>query len=118
MTQIKASQTYARISPNKARLVAAAIKHLSVTQALKDLNLIRQSAAPPIARVLTQALANATNNLKLSPSRLILKRIDINQGPAYKRWQPVSRGRAHEIRKPTTHIRVILESQEERGPKS
>jgi hypothetical protein len=33
------------------------------------------------------------------------------EGATLKRWQPVSRGRAHPILKRTSHIKVILESQ-------
>ena len=57
-------------------------------------------------------MSNATNNLKLNSKDLRIKTIEILKGPFYKRWQPVSRGMAHQIKKRTTHIKVILEEKQ------
>lgn len=78
--------------------------------ALEYLEAMQKSAATPLAKAIKTAVANAKNNMKLSEDTLRIKSLEINDGPAYKRFQPVSRGQAHAIKKYTSHIRVILEA--------
>jgi large subunit ribosomal protein L22 len=113
MMLIKAEQKYVRISPQKMRLVARAVKSLSPDEALDKLKFLNKRSARPLAKVIKQALANAVNNSKLKRENLKFKTIQIGEGAVYKRWRPVSRGRAHSILKRTSHVRVILESKEE-----
>ncbi len=94
------------------RLVATAVKNLVPEEALDKLKFLNKRAAQPLAKVIKQALANATNNFKLKKESLKFKSIQIRKGSTYKRWRSVSRGRAHSIFKRTSHIRVILESKE------
>lgn len=77
---------------------------------------IDKRAALPIQKVIKQALSNAKNNAGISENEVSLKELVISQGPFYKRFRPVSRGRAHGIKKRTSHIRVILESRTEKQP--
>ena len=56
-------------------------------------------------------LNNAVNNLNLPKDSLSIYSIEINQGPTYKRFRPVSRGRAHTILKRTSHIKLVLQSK-------
>lgn len=120
---IKAEQKFIRISPRKLRLVADAIKStVSPQRALVYLEYMDKKAAGPLSKVIKQALANATNNLKLPADGLFVKEIQIGQGPIYKRGRPRSRGLSHPIAKRTSHITVVLESkaseEEKRGAKS
>lgn len=108
---IKAENKFLRISPRKTRLAADLIRPMSVVQAMSTLKNLRRRAALPLLKVLKQAVANAVNNLKLAKDSLTIKSIEINAGPVYKRFQPVSRGRAHSIKKRTTHIKIILNSE-------
>lgn len=107
---IKAEQKYLRASPQKVKLVVDAIKKLSPVEALEHLPFIRKRAASQIARVIKQAIANAENNFKLKKENLVFKKILVKKGPTFKRWQAVSRGRAHQILKRTTHLEVVLEN--------
>ena len=109
--QIKAEQKFIRISPRKVRLVASAIKRLPLDDAKQQLKVLGKRAALPLRKTITQAIANATNNFKQDEKDLSIKEIQIGEGPTYKRWQPVSRGRAHSILKRTSHIKVILQSK-------
>ena len=109
---IKAEQKNIRISAQKMRLVAEAVRKLSPTQAILQLKFLNKRAALALTKVIKQAIANATNNLQLDENGLKFHRLEIGEGPTYKRWQPVSRGRAHRILKRTSHVLVILESQE------
>lgn len=116
---IKAQQKFLRTSPRKLRLVAGLIKRGSRPHdVLSFLPHVQKNAAKPLIKVIKQAIANATNNLSLSVDSLKIKEIQINQGPSYKRGQPVSRGQLHPILKRTSHITVILETEESKKVKN
>jgi large subunit ribosomal protein L22 len=111
---VKAEQKFLRMSPRKLRLVASVVKKGSRPQdILTILEHIEKRAAKPLAKVIKQAVSNATNNLGISADSLRIKEIQIGEGPIYKRWRPVSRGRLHPIAKRTSHIKVFLETKEE-----
>ena len=116
--QIKAESKFIRTSPRKLRLVTDLIRPLSLDEALTTLTHLRKRAAQPLLKTLKQAQANAVNNHNLPKTSLSIHSIEINQGPTYKRWQPVSRGRAHSIQKKTSHIKVILKSKTPKPKKS
>ena len=106
---IKAQQKFANSTPRKVRLVADMVRKLPVEAAQEKLQFTTTRAAKLLLQVLNQAVANATNNAKLAAETLKIKTIDVDEGPKYKRWQAVSRGRAHSLIKRTAHIRVTLE---------
>ncbi len=108
---ITATQKFIRTSPRKLRLVAQTVRKIESPQkAVAYLEMVPQKAGKVLGKVIRTAIANAANNLKLDPNSLSLKVIMINEGPTYKRGQPVSRGRFHAIQKKTSHATVILES--------
>jgi len=109
---IKATQKYIRITPRKIRLVVDRVKHLRPKQAIEELSFIRKRAALPLTKVIKQAMANAIKNANVSEDSLQFENITIGGGPILKRWRAVSRGRAHPIKKRTSHITVILKSEE------
>ena len=111
---IKAESKFIRTSPRKIRLVANLVRNMSLNEALTTLTHLRKRASTPLLKTLKQAVANAVNNLNLPKDSLKIQSIEINEGSTYKRWNPVSRGRAHSILKRTSHIKVILKSQEEK----
>ena len=107
---IKAEQRTTRQAPRKVLIVANSIKKLPLEQALKQLSVIRRRSSILVAKVMRQALANAWHNHGLSAADVRLKDILVTEGPRYKRYQAVSRGRAHNILKRTCHVKVLLES--------
>lgn len=108
---IKAEQRNSRQSPRKVRLVANAIKDMAIPQAMTQLGLMDQKGSLVVMKVLNQAVANATKNLGLNINDLVIKEVLVNEGPRYRRYRAVSRGRAHNIIKKTCHVRVVLESK-------
>ena len=108
---IKAERKYIRTSPRKIRLVADLVRHMTINEAITTLTHLRKRAATAMLKTLKQAQANAVNNHNLSKESLQIQSIEVNEGATYKRWNPVSRGRAHSILKRTSHIRVILRSE-------
>ena len=113
--QVKAHQKFIRISPRKVRLVADSIRGLPLRAAQEQLKALNKGAALPLRKTLRQAIANAVNNHNLKEASLSIKEIQIGEGSTYKRWNPVSRGRAHPILKRTSSIRVILQSNESKS---
>lgn len=115
---IKAEQKFIRQTPRKLRLVANTVKKLSLIEALKQLAVIERRSTLAITKVVKQALANAINNQGFKFEDLSLKNILVTEGPRYKRFRAVSRGRAHNVVKKTSHVAVIIEAKENHGTKS
>jgi len=107
--EIKAQQSYLRISPRKLRLIVKELKGFSLDKAISSLPFVIKNGSSEIEKVLKQARANAVNNLKLDEKKLFIKEIQVGAGPTLKRGRPVARGMWHPIKKRTSHIRVILE---------
>ncbi|MCL4390373.1 MAG: 50S ribosomal protein L22 [Patescibacteria group bacterium] len=96
-----------RLSPRKARQVAAAVKKLSVPAALDTLLVTSRKGVKPIAKVLKSAIANS----KLKPEELRIKNILVDEGMKMKRRDFSHRpGKEGLIQKRASHITVILES--------
>jgi len=113
---MKAIQKYIRTSPRKLRLVADSVRGLPADRALEYLRFMGKRAALPLAKTIRQATASAKEQLGIDANNLIVKIIDIGEGPTFKRFRAVSRGSAHSIMKRSSHIKVVLESKN--GPKS
>ena len=97
-----------RLSPQKAGLVANAIRGKSVQDAMDFLGFNKQKGAAVIKKLLESAIANAENNNKADVDLLSVKSIIVNQGMRLKRMKPRARGKADRIIKPTCHIEIIL----------
>lgn len=111
--EVAAYAKYLRISPKKIRELAASVVGLPAKQAIDRLTLMNTKASRLLLGVIKSALGNATNNLKLNSISLKIKTVQAGKGPFFKRYQPVSRGMAHQIKKRTSHIKVILEEIKE-----
>ena len=106
-----------RVSPQKVRVVVNEIKKMQPSSAVKMLDFIHKGAAKPLKKVLMSAIANATNNNNLDEKSLTFKEIQVGHGLAFKRYRPISRGRVHDIKKRTSHIRVVLDGLEAKSKK-
>lgn len=116
--KIRAEQKYSRQSPRKVRQVANQIKDLPLKEALEQLALINRKASIVLLKVFRQAIANAAHNHGLQFDQLEIDRVLVKTGPTYKRFRPVSRGRAHQILKRTSHVEVVLKPKQELAKKS
>lgn len=109
---IKAEIKFLKTGPRKVRLVADLVRPMSVVEAMTTLKHLPQRSAIHVLKLFKQAVANAVNNHNLSKDSLSIHTLEINTGPTYKRFQPVSRGRAHSILKRTSHLKLVLKSEE------
>ncbi len=105
---VRAQLRFARISPRKARLVAQTIRGVTVEVAEVRLRLLRQRAAPLLAKLLQSAVANARHNFSLNPHALKVSLVSVNEGPRLKRYVPRARGVANRVIKRTSHIEIVV----------
>lgn len=106
------AKTNIGISPRKVNLAASAIRGKKVVDAVRALMLLEKRAGGVLTKTLKSAIANAVHNYKMSEEGLIIKRVDVVSGVAYKRFRPSTRGRVHPYKKKTSHITIVLESKE------
>ena len=106
--ETKATLRYARISPQKARLVADQIRGKGVESALQVLAFSNKKAAGIIKKVVESAIANAEHNDGADIDELRVCRIYVDEGPTFKRIQARAKGRANRILKRTSHITVAV----------
>jgi large subunit ribosomal protein L22 len=107
--EVTAKLKYFRAAPRKVRLVADLIRGKSVQKAKEQLAFLNKKSTEAVSKLLTSAIANAKHNLKVKEEdNLFIKKITVDGGPAFKRFRPVSRGSAHQIKKKTSHIEITL----------
>ncbi len=99
---------FARISPQKCRLVADQVRGLPVEKALDILKFSQKKAAAIVAKVLESAIANAEHNEGADIDELAVTQIYIDAGPTMKRIRPRAKGRANRIIKRTSHITLMV----------
>lgn len=109
--QFIAVQKNTRQAPRKVRLVANTIKKMDLAKAVEQLAVMERRASSVVLKTILQAVANAKNNHGVNPQDLVIKEITIGDGPTYKRFRAVSRGRAHTILKRSCQVRVVLEDK-------
>ena len=100
----------AKITPQKARLVADQIRGLPVDKAINLLTFSNKKAAALIKKVLESAIANAEHNDGADVDELKVKTILVDEGPIMKRFMQRARGRANQIFKLSSHVTVIVEA--------
>jgi large subunit ribosomal protein L22 len=82
---IVARAKFVKGSARKLRYVANAVRKLSPTVAMNQLKALPHRSAKILLSVYQQAVANATNNFKLSPDKLKVESLEIQEGPRFKR---------------------------------
>ena len=106
--RVSAQHKNARISAQKARLVADLIRGKDVAQALNILTFSPKKGAELIKKVLESAIANAEHNNGADIDELKVVAIFVDKGPSLKRFQARAKGRGNRIEKQTCHINVTV----------
>ncbi|CAH2030583.1 50S ribosomal protein L22 [Trichlorobacter ammonificans] len=104
----------ARLSPRKTRIVADLVRGKGIQEALNTLKFVPNSSAPIIRKLLASAVANAEQKGAGDVDKLYVKTICVDGGAVLKRFVPRAMGRASRIRKPTSHITVVLSDMKSR----
>lgn len=112
--QAVARHRYIKMSPLKVRRVTQLIKDKNVEEALNILHYTPKRAAKVVENVLRAAVANYFAKEAAegrAPEDLYVKNVTVDQGPALKRFRPMSMGRVGRIRRRTSHITIIIEDE-------
>ncbi len=96
----------AKMSAQKARLVADQVRGKSVESALEILQFSTKKGADIIKKVLESAIANAEHNDGADVDELKVSTIFVDEGMTMKRIKPRAKGRADRILKRSCHITV------------
>jgi large subunit ribosomal protein L22 len=101
---------HVRVSTQKTRLVADQVRERYVGEALTILRFSqKKKSALVIEKTLRSAIANAQQKSPgLDVDTLVVAKVAIDQGPAWKRIRPAPMGRAFRILKRTSHVHVYL----------
>jgi large subunit ribosomal protein L22 len=106
MIEVVAKHNGARISAQKARLVADQIRGKSVGEALNILAFSTKKGAHLVKKVLESAIANAEHNNGADIDELRVSTVFVDEGMTMKRIRPRAKGRADRILKRSCHITV------------
>ena len=106
--EVSAKLRYARISPQKARLVADVVRGKPVGNALSILKFMPKKGAELVHKLLQSAIANAENNNGADVDELKLHRIYVDEAPTLKRFAARAKGRGTRIVKRNSHITVTV----------
>ncbi len=109
----KAILRHARVSAQKARLVADLVRGMDVPDAIERLTFTRRKSAPMMKKLIESAVANAEvsaerSSADLDIDDLYVKTIYVDAGPNLRRYRPRAQGRATKVLKKTSHITVVL----------
>jgi large subunit ribosomal protein L22 len=106
--QVSATHKFARISPQKARLVADLIRGKDVETAVNILAFSDKKASALMKKVLDSAIANAENNEGADIDELKVTAAYVDEGPIMKRMRARAKGRGNRILKRISHITVTV----------
>ena len=106
--QVQAILKGARLSAQKARLVADQVRGKNVEEALDLLTYSTKKGADVIRKLLNSAIANAEHNEGADVDELKILKIYVDEGMTMKRIMPRAKGRADRILKRSCHISIIV----------
>jgi large subunit ribosomal protein L22 len=106
--EVMAKLRYARISPQKCRLVADVVRGEPVGSALATLKFMPKKGAELVRKVLASAVANAEHNHGVDIDELKVSRVLVDAAPQLKRFSARAKGRGTRIVKRNSHITVAV----------
>ncbi|NOX70491.1 MAG: 50S ribosomal protein L22 [Gammaproteobacteria bacterium] len=104
--QVAATLRYARISPQKVRLMADEIRGKKVDDALRALSFTPKKSAQIVKKVLESAIANAEHNHGADIDELKVSTVEVNIAPTLGRHRARAKGRGTRIIKRNSHITI------------
>ena len=113
MAKVTATLKNLRMSPRKVRLVTDSIVGMDVNAAFVQLDHVVKKTSGVMEKLLSSALANAENNFGMDRDNMFISSILVGEGARLKRWLPRAQGRATQILKRTSHIKLELEEKVE-----
>lgn len=112
----KAMLRNSTVATRKMRLIIDLIRGMDVDHALNVLKFTSKAGAPSVRKLLLSAIANweaKHEDERAGDGALYISEAFVNAGRMLKRFQPAPQGRAHRIRKRTSHVTLILDTKED-----
>ena len=106
--QVTSKLRYARISPQKCRLIADVVRGKPVGNAIATLRFMPKKGAQLVRKVLESAVANAEHNHGTDIDDLKVALIHVDAAPQIKRFAARAKGRGTRIIKRNSHITVAV----------
>ena len=116
--EAKAILRYTRMATRKVRLVVDLVRGKQVGEAMTILKFTPRRAARVVEKVLKSAVANAEQREIGDVDELWVSRAYVDQGPTLKRIQPAPRGKAHPIKKRTSHVTLVVAARPSKRPRT
>ena len=104
----KAKGSYIRVSEKKANQYVRILRDKPVNEALSTLRVVNKRSRQFILKILNSAISNAKNK-GFNTEQLYISKIIVEKGPMWKRFRAAAFGRANEILKRTSHIKIELD---------
>ncbi len=114
--EVRAVAKHIPMSTQKVRLVVNAVRGMDAGKALDALRFMPQSAAEPVFKLISSAVANAEENYGLELDELVVHEIWADEGPRHRKaphgGRFAGRGRFRPIVRRSSHITVVLAERE------
>ena len=113
----KAIAKYIHQSPFKVRKTLDSVRGFSVDEALNYLHFSPEKASTVIEKTIKSAVSNLINEnegVDVDQNSLMLKEAYVDGGPVMKRFRAASMGRASRLRRPTSHLTIVIKSEKKR----
>ena len=108
MAEVTAILRYARISPQKCRLVADTVRGKEAGNALNTLKFMPKKGAKLVYKVLGPRSRTPARTHGLDVDDLKVSRIHVDAAPMFKRFAARAKGRGARIIKRNSHITVAV----------
>ena len=112
--EARATSRYNRQSARKVRKVLDKVRGSRVGVALDYLHFSPEKASVVIEKTIRSAIANLMQiegNNDIDPDKCKIKEAYANQGPVMKRFRAASMGRASRLRRPSSHLTIVLTTE-------
>ena len=90
------------------------VRGCNVGNAINYLHFSPEKASVSIEKTIRSAVANLMqneNSKDIDPDILKIKEAYVNQGPVMKRFRAASMGRASRLRRPSSHLTIVLTTE-------
>ncbi len=109
--EVRAQIIGLRLAPRKVRAVADLLKKRTVNDALDQLAHMVRRSSPHLVKLINAAIANAEHSHHMVRENLFIKSLVVDEGRKLKRYMPRAQGRATEIQRKTSHVRLTLDEK-------
>jgi large subunit ribosomal protein L22 len=106
--EARAVARYIRGAPSKFRRVLNTIRGRTYAESIMILEYMPYMACEAITKCLMSASSNAKNNFDMKKNNLYVQTAYCDSGPVIRRYRPRAQGKGFAIRKPTSHITIVL----------